>query len=57
MKLNVDGALRGNSGRVGGGGVLCGPFGNWIRGFACNFGMCLSVKAELLALLRGLKMA
>ena len=56
-KLNVDGASKGNPGPAGAGGLLRGPYGNWIRGFALSIGLCSSVKAELIALLRGLKLA
>jgi len=57
VKLNVDGASKGNPGLAGAGGLLRGQYGNWIRGFALNLGICSSVKAELLALLHGLKLA
>ena len=56
-KLNVDGASKGNPGLAGGGGVLRNHRGDWIKGFAANFGMCSSVKAEMLALLQGLRLA
>ena len=49
VKLNVDGASKGNPG-IAGGGVLRDHYGNWIQGFACNLGWCSSVKAEFLAL-------
>ena len=39
------------------GGVLPGDHGEWIKGFIENFEKCTSVKAELRAALRGLKMA
>ncbi|KAJ8451425.1 hypothetical protein Cgig2_017816 [Carnegiea gigantea] len=39
------------------GGILRGDRGEWIKGFAENFGDCTSVKAELKAALRGLRMA
>ena len=57
IKLNVDGASRPNSGKAGGGGVLRNQTSHWISGFIANFGICSSVKAELLALLQGLRMA
>ena len=57
IKLNVDGASKGNPGLAGGGGVLRSHRGDWIKGFAANFGVCSSMKAELLALLQGLQLA
>lgn len=57
VKLNVDGASHRNPGTTGGGGVLRNQNSQWIRGFTANFGTCSSVKAELLALLQGLRMA
>jgi len=55
--LNTDGAAKGNPGRDGAGGVLRGDRGEWILGFAENLGVCSSVKAEIRAILRGLKLA
>ena len=57
FKLNVDGASKGNPGPAGAGGILRGQYGNWIRGFALNIGICTFVKGELTALLHGLKLA
>lgn len=31
--------------------------GNWLKGFVANFGTCSSIKAKLLALLKGLRLA
>ena len=42
---------------AGGGGALITYTAKWVRGFAANLGVCSSVKAELLTLLHGLKMA
>jgi len=56
-KLNVDGASKGNPGAAGAGGIIRDQFGNWITGFTLNLGYCTSVKAELAALLQGLKLA
>lgn len=53
--LNVDGASRGNPGDAGGGVVVRDHASKWVRGFSGNFGICSSVKAELLALLYGLR--
>ena len=55
--LNADGVAKGNPGPTGGGGVLRGHRGEWILGFAENMGISTSMKAELKALLRGLKLA
>jgi len=55
--LNTDGASKGNPGVVLGGGMLRGGRGDWLKGFTEHFGTCTSVKAELRAALRGLKMA
>ncbi|KAJ8422016.1 hypothetical protein Cgig2_007566 [Carnegiea gigantea] len=57
IKLNIDGASRGNPRPAGGGGIFRDHYGNSIRAFACNFGWCTSVKAEALALLKGLRIA
>ena len=57
IKLNVDGASKGNPGLAGGGGALRTHKGDWIKGFAANFGICSSVKAEMLAVLQGLWLA
>ena len=56
FKLNVDGASKGNPGIAGAGGILRGHYGDWIKGFASNLGLCTSVKAELTAFLQGLKL-
>ena len=57
LKLNIDGAVKGNPGPAGGGGLLRDHRGNWINGFSANLGWCSYVKAELLALLKGLQLA
>ena len=51
------GAVRGNPGRASVGGVIRGEEGEWVIGFSENLGQCSVVKAELRALLRGLKIA
>ena len=53
----MDGASRGNPGHAGGGGVFRDYHGKWIGGFSCNLNWCSSMKAELLALLKGLRLA
>lgn len=57
IKLNVDGASKGNPGLSGGGGIFRDHYGNWLKALACNFGWCTCVKAEILALLKGLRTA
>ena len=44
-KLNTDEASRGNPRRAGGGGVIRGSAGNWIRGFARCIGSTTSIIA------------
>ncbi|KAJ8421529.1 hypothetical protein Cgig2_033903 [Carnegiea gigantea] len=38
VKLNIDGALKGNPRPIGGGGVIGDHYSNWTRGFASNLG-------------------
>jgi len=57
IKLNIDGASKGNPGSVGGGGVFRGHSSKWIKEFSANFEHCTSVKTELLALLKSLWIA
>ena len=56
-KLNIDGASKRNRGLSEGGGIFHDQYDNWLKAFACNFGWCTSVKAEILALLKGLHIA
>lgn len=53
----MDGAARGNPGPAGGGVIIRDQFRKWIKGIVANFGHCTFVKAELLALLKALKLA
>lgn len=57
MKLNTDGAARGNPGIAGAGGSLRDYRGQWIVGFAARLGICSNVAAELHALRMGLSLA
>jgi len=57
VKLNADGASRGNLGPAGGGGVIEGPLSNWVHGFLVCLGICSSVKAALLRLFPELRVA
>lgn len=54
VKLNVDGAPKGNPGEVGAGGILRDSSGAVYGMFAANCGRATSTKSELLAVLRGL---
>ena len=55
--LNTDGAAKGNLGPAGAGRVLRDDKGEWIIGFSENLGYCSAIKAEIRAVLRGLKVA
>nr|POF19331.1 putative ribonuclease h protein [Quercus suber] len=53
-KLNTDEASCGNPRRAGGGGVIRGSAGNWIKGFVRYIGSTTSIIAEFRALRDGL---
>ena len=55
--MNINGASYGNPGRAGGGGVLRGSAGVWVRGFARSIGSTTSIIAEFWALRDGLQLA
>ena len=55
--MNTDSAAKGNPGHAGAGGVIRGDKGEWIVGFTENLGICFSVRAEIRAVLRGLRIA
>ena len=57
IKLHVNGASHGNPGSAGEGELLRGPYRNGVHGFSGNFGICTSIKVELLGLLNRLKLA
>ncbi|KAK4258121.1 hypothetical protein QN277_007613 [Acacia crassicarpa] len=57
VKLNVDGASRGEGNLAGCGGLLRGSDGEWIAGFARKLGSCSANKAELWGVLTGLQVA
>lgn len=57
VTLNTDGASKGTTGLAGGGGLLQGSRGSFIRGFSANFGSCSAYRAELTAATIGLEMA
>lgn len=52
-----DGALKGNPGAVGGGGVLLNPTGSITLSFSWGLGQDSNNRAEALALWQGLKLA
>ena len=57
VRLNTDGAAKGNPGIAGAGGLIRGHRGELFEMFASNCGVCSCTKAELLAVLRGLAIA
>ncbi|CAA7012925.1 unnamed protein product [Microthlaspi erraticum] len=57
MKLNTDGASRGNPGLAAAGGVLQNAYGEWCGGFALNIGSCTAPLAELWGVYYGLYIA
>ena len=54
--LNVDGSSLGNPGRAGAGGVIRNNLGVWCSGFSAHVGITEILKAELLAILFGLRL-
>ncbi|CAA7034666.1 unnamed protein product [Microthlaspi erraticum] len=57
MRLNTDGASRGNPGLASAGGVIRDVLGKWICGFSLNIGLCSAPLAELWGVYYGLVMA
>ncbi|KAL9286103.1 putative RNA-directed DNA polymerase [Arabidopsis thaliana] len=57
VKLNTDGASRGNLGLATTGGVLRDGIGHWCGGFALDIGVCSAPLAELWGVYYGLYMA
>ncbi|OMP01704.1 reverse transcriptase [Corchorus capsularis] len=56
VKLNVDGAAKGNPGIAGAGGLIRSSTGAWLMGFKLHLGVCSNVEAELQAIRRGLQL-
>lgn len=56
LKLNVDGASKGNPRLAGGGGILRDSNGTYWAGFSHHYGSCTNMVAETRALLDGLSM-
>lgn len=57
VKLNTDGAAKGNPGKAGAGGIIRGHRGEVHEVFALNCGSCSCTRAELCAVLHGLGIA
>ncbi|KAG7591719.1 Ribonuclease H-like superfamily [Arabidopsis thaliana x Arabidopsis arenosa] len=57
VKLNTDGASRGNPGLAAAGGVLRQGDGSWYGGFSLNVGICSAPLAELWGVYYGLYIA
>lgn len=57
FKLNTDGAVMGNLGKGGGGGVLRDERGRWLKGFCMGLGTTNSLAAEGRGLREGLRLA
>lgn len=55
--LNVDGSSLGNPGPAGFGGLARNPDGGWLFGFSGHIGISDVLKAELLGIFNGLKLA
>uniref|UniRef100_A0A7N2M4D3 RNase H type-1 domain-containing protein n=1 Tax=Quercus lobata TaxID=97700 RepID=A0A7N2M4D3_QUELO len=56
FKLNFDSSSLGNSGRVGGRGIIQNSSGNWVSGYARAIGHTTNVAAELWALRDGINL-
>lgn len=55
--LNTDGAARGSPSAAGGGAIIRNHCGTFLSAITLNFGSCHALRAEVLALLRGLELA
>ena len=56
MTLNTDGCCKGNPGTSGGGGVIRASDGRVLVGYSVFLGVGTSLRAEVLALLAGLRL-
>ncbi|XP_061362078.1 uncharacterized protein LOC133305853 [Gastrolobium bilobum] len=56
IKMNTNGAAKGNLGLTAYGGLMRDTHGNWLSGFGFKFGICSSFKAEFWGVLRGLEL-
>lgn len=57
MRLNTDGASKGNPGLSGAGGLIRSSDGKWLIGFQASLGCCSKTVAEIQALRLGLLLA
>lgn len=57
VKLNTDGAAKGNPGVAGAGGLIRSSIGTWLMGFQLHLGVCSNMEAELQAIRCGLQLA
>lgn len=57
VKVNTDGASRGNPGLATSGGVIRNEEGDWCGGFAVNIGVCSAPLAEIWGVYYGLSTA
>ncbi|KAL2902408.1 hypothetical protein RDABS01_027490 [Bienertia sinuspersici] len=57
IALNTDGASKGCPGPAGAGGILRDYTGKCLRYFSANLGVCTAMRAELMALKKGLLLA
>lgn len=57
LKINTDGASKGNPGLASSGGVIRDESGNWCVGFSLNIGICSAPLAELWGVYYGLYLA
>ncbi|CAA0806228.1 Polynucleotidyl transferase- ribonuclease H-like superfamily protein [Striga hermonthica] len=57
IKINTDGACKGNPGILAAGGLLRDANGQWIVGFIAHLGICTNTIAELQAIRHGLELA
>ena len=57
VKLDVDGASRGNPGEAGCGGLMRDATRRWLGDYTCNFGICNALTAEIWGALNGLHLA
>lgn len=57
IKLNTDGASKGNPGLATGGGVFRDALGSWCLGFYQKSGACNAITTEMWAIWRGLRLA
>lgn len=57
IKLNIDGASRGNPDTASRGGIFRNPEGMWMGGFTCGLGVCTAKEAEFWSFYHGLQVA